>query len=319
MSTEPELSIEAATQLTFQDYLVYVPGTSDLPDDNLEYRSEDVEFVTLGLPRDVPDRCIESTMSIPIFPATEHLAQRHPLHPLGRFPWLDAYLSPFLSATVRCRTLFVDDPILCKFSIRDRVRHDRLFSEDRERQAGLWSAFHTIRPDDDTLSIASTRNLEDGLEETSAAALFEFANPDNSESDANPAQLRRQPGETELQNLRAMISSTEDSEPPEDMLTVTFTHDISRLKELACPRDFYIERDNIARIAQESVARKRKAAEDDAAGLDSLMARYLAEKNTSISRSASLQRRTNSEVRATLTNLSRRVKQFLCHILRISD
>ncbi|KAJ7051376.1 hypothetical protein C8F01DRAFT_951173, partial [Mycena amicta] len=133
---DPE-AIAACAQLTFQEYLVFVPGTHDIRHPVISYRAEEVDFVVQGLPQNVPQLCIDSAMSIPIFPTTEHPTSRKPLQPmLGQLPWSDCYLSPFLSATVRCATVIsAEDPIQCRIDYEERIRRKNFVEDDRFRQA----------------------------------------------------------------------------------------------------------------------------------------------------------------------------------------
>ncbi|KAF7300536.1 hypothetical protein HMN09_00938300 [Mycena chlorophos] len=73
----------------------------------------------------------------------------------------------------------------------------------------------------------------------------------------------------ELQFLDALLAHRRPQEAPDDMLTVTFTHDLSRVSELRSPRLFYEEQEEIERIIAESMERKRRAAEaeDERLGL----------------------------------------------------
>ncbi|KAJ7053394.1 hypothetical protein C8F01DRAFT_1032288, partial [Mycena amicta] len=85
------VALEAGKNVICKEYVVYVPGTVDLRHPSIKFREEDVEFVVPGPLRDVPERGLYASMSVPIFPATEHPTLRAPLIPKGAFPWPNCY------------------------------------------------------------------------------------------------------------------------------------------------------------------------------------------------------------------------------------
>ncbi|KAF7311975.1 hypothetical protein MIND_00209200 [Mycena indigotica] len=248
---EDQVALDAASSLTFKDYIVFVPGTDDLRHPDIEYRAEDVEFVLPGLPNDVPDLFITSSMSLPIAPTLDtHHPTREPLQTVGELPWAGGFLSPFFSTTVRTKTVMRVDPIVCELGIRERLRHRRCGDQDRKARAEAAQAARvTPSPDEDDQSIVYNAN-SDQFDAPGADAV-----PLPDCSSVEGGEVEQHDDSAELDFIRHALFAPQRS-TSEDMLTVKFTHNLLQVSSFNNPGDFFHERDAIARITRESFERR---------------------------------------------------------------
>ncbi|KAJ7059799.1 hypothetical protein C8F01DRAFT_1370643 [Mycena amicta] len=180
-----------------------------------------------GNSSDVPERCIEASMSIPIFPqscsVSDHPSGREPLRTTGiQFPWTDCYVTTFVFVTVRCANIRAVDPVIFD-----------------ETAAAAQSVAADINGDSESIA-------EQVLDNDDMVAIF-----------------------------RGLLAS----EVEETLITVTFTHNILRVKEFNDARGYYDEVDKIAEIVKASEARKEAAklaaAQNDATRYDEKTAELL--------------------------------------------
>ncbi|KAJ7053304.1 hypothetical protein C8F01DRAFT_552368 [Mycena amicta] len=269
---DPQATL-AATALELRDYVVYLPSRCGPLHPSVPFRQEEVEFVLQGHPVDVPDECIDAAMCLPIFPATVHSASRAPLMPTGDFPWSNCYLAPFAATTVRCPTVRAVDPVVCKLSSMERARHNSVFCEDEAVRRDKFEALHPAESEEESdCDSVLSYTPGDVMDDASQPSVFTFA-PRGDEVKEPSDEEKSQQEEAEIAELmRTLILPRE---APDDMITVTFTHDLSRVKTLNDPRGFFHEMEEISRIVQESLARKMKKAEEDGLKLDHRTETYL--------------------------------------------
>ncbi|KAF7289775.1 hypothetical protein MIND_01351500 [Mycena indigotica] len=266
---DPE-ALKAAESMEFHDYVVFVPGTREMRHPMISFRAEVVEFLVQGLPPDVPSLCIDSAMSIPIFPTShsQHPGSREPLRTLKPLPWGDCYLSPFLRETVRCPTVITTDPLCCSMVDEDISRHDDMIDLDRLRQSVLFSrslvessGLDAVDNSDEGIAFNEEQEASEGLDESPMNTTFSYIADDvDAQSRSTTNDELEDLDEDEDLYLCGLIFP---KEAPSDMLTVNITHDLSRVGELRNPQSFYDERAQIRRIAAESMDRLRQAVEQE--------------------------------------------------------
>nr|GAT60474.1 predicted protein [Mycena chlorophos] len=265
-------AIRAAEMVAFHEYVVFVPGTGQFRHQSISYREEIVEFLMYGPAPDTPELGINSAMSIPISPTTDsdrpHVS-REPLQPsCGGLPWSNCYLTAFLRETVRCATVIRDDPVLCRIGRSEIRRHDEMIISDQLRQTSAYAALLEAEHVDEEEELAdeaasvvsgSSEPSEDGA--SIPDGIHVYFDPRGADADGLTAEEKEDAAE--LQFLDALLAHRRPQEAPDDMLTVTFTHDLSRVSELRSPRLFYEEQEEIERIIAESMERKRRAADEE--------------------------------------------------------
>ncbi|KAF7317552.1 hypothetical protein MKEN_00842100 [Mycena kentingensis (nom. inval.)] len=274
-------AIEACRDLETKDYVVYVPGTSELRHTDVAFREEDVEFVIPNPIHDVPGRGLDASMCVPIFPETRHPTGRAPLKPLGTFPWPNCYLSPFVSSTVRTATVLAVDPILCRLDLEAMVDHEGTNDEDLARYREAMGCDTIITTRAPTPSVRSSSSSASVVESDTGS---EAEDPD------------------EFFNFILDLFATH-KEAPEDMITVNFTHDLTRVKELNNPVDFFVECQKINAIVEASIARRKAKVDESAAEFDARTAAVQAELRRG--RGLRVAKRRFSEFRARLRAVSR--------------
>ncbi|KAJ7152622.1 hypothetical protein C8R43DRAFT_886187 [Mycena crocata] len=174
------------------------------------YTTCQIEFILQGHPGAFPERCIEPSMSIPILPVTNdaHPSSRIPMEPSTPLPWNDCYVSTFWAVLARCRTLFTEDPIDCIFTLDEMLRHNRFLRADLRRQRAL-------------------------CEETGRI-------PDRASPTANPHTVR-------AVDPAQVVDHVSEDTPPKPIITVIFSHNLSTVKELNDPADYYKEVEALAK------------------------------------------------------------------------
>ncbi|KAJ7048521.1 hypothetical protein C8F01DRAFT_1379881 [Mycena amicta] len=230
------------------------------------FREEQPSLVMRGTPQDVPERCIEASMSIPIFPQScsisDHPSGREPLRTTGiQFPWTDCYVTTFVFVTVRCANIRAVDPVICELSPEEGSRYNWFTIEDADRQADLLDERAEMEDADALGSTGSTH----AVDETAAAAQSVAADI-NGDSESIAEQV------LDNDDMVAIFRGLLASEVEETLITVTFTHNILRVKEFNDARGYYDEVDKIAEIVKASEARKEAAklaaAQNDATRYD---------------------------------------------------
>ncbi|KAJ7053302.1 hypothetical protein C8F01DRAFT_1089658 [Mycena amicta] len=294
-------ALQAAENVQFNDYIVYVGINHHPRHPTVPFHNENVKFVVQGTPVDIPDQHIEASMFIPIFPASGEDDPNSPraLVPEGEFPWPDCFLSPFLSATVRTKTIRSADPIPCRLGIPERARCDVELTNGWMRQCALRDAAQGYRGggtlyDGDTYSVTSSCDSLslDIVQDDSTAELS------GSESSIGLETVKRHELEERFEDQHKSNQFPEQStmvellvrrkEALQDLITAGFTHDLSTVTTLNSPLGFFKEAEEISRydlcswitksvlierapsITRESVARKFKQAQElkDAQKLD---------------------------------------------------
>ncbi|KAF7324106.1 hypothetical protein MKEN_00633000 [Mycena kentingensis (nom. inval.)] len=274
---DPEAT-QAASKLTFGEYLVFVPGTNEMRHPAIAYRTEPVDFVVQGLPMDVPELAIDSNMSIPISSRGADPTRRPHREPLrlagnNELPWADCYISSLLNATVRCATVISDDDAVrlsldwdesyrrTVFVERDRIHqacaYRRLVAETNP---ALDSGSSTADSDGDV----GSERVDDEEAVSQRDVDVDAFDPHQAELDGLTAEeLQELEDQEEEQFLHELLTPRE---APDELIAVTFTHDISRLEGRDLPNGglFFVEKQNLMQIVEESFARKRKAVEDEA-------------------------------------------------------
>lgn len=242
-------------------YVVYVAeGNGKLFNPLIPYHEHTVEFLMHGLPRPFPEACIDAAMTMPVFPGSRHPLGRAPLRPSTPLPWPDCYLSPFITAHVRCRTLVSDASVPYQLDIPEQLRHDAFVTEDWRRRAegqafraalARCPAVHR-RP---TSTDADAGTVYSSVEARSSDAEYSSSTGSTSaEVGSVEADQRHHTMEVALFR-NAKLAKT----PPNDMTTVVFTHDLSGVEQLSDPLDFFAEQDTLRMIADGSRFRREYA------------------------------------------------------------
>ncbi|KAJ7096597.1 hypothetical protein B0H15DRAFT_798050 [Mycena belliarum] len=236
-----------------------------------------IDLLIQGRPKSIPSRFIESSMSIPIAPMTigDHPSSRSPLNPSNPLPWNDCYLSTFWSAKVSSPTLMTETPIACKLA-GDEMRQIRRFLYADLRRHDILSA--------ESSSGSRSADLGDAEKEPGAPNPAPSAEHDTVQSPSGlgakipPLAEDRGSSPIEKPAIDDATKSVEElidyifSKPASEMsITVNFTNDLSTVKELNDPADYFKELKALSRIQEESrlrLANARALAIKEAADLN---------------------------------------------------
>ncbi|KAJ6505859.1 hypothetical protein C8R47DRAFT_1209804 [Mycena vitilis] len=260
-----------------------------------------VNFVLRGVPPAIPHKCIKPSMSIPILPVTNeaHPSSRDPLKPSTPLPWSDCYITGFSFARVRSPTLFTEEAIEHVFDADEVSRAHRFLRADvqTKRRALAEKEYEEAQRAQSAMPPVSGDERDLG-----PAPTAESAPPNAGIPPADPNYMPGHQGKDEGNDDDRSSSSSEVSapasvkRPPQGLVVVNFTHDLSTMEELSNPDDFFREVEAIERIEEEAwprVARaqaqaredaRRAAANKDAAAYDDLTVDLLIERETLKSR-----------------------------------
>nr|GAT49949.1 predicted protein [Mycena chlorophos] len=264
---DPE-AIEAGQKLEFKDYAVYVTGGRQLLNPAAKYREERIHFILPAPPGDDLARCIDSAMSMPIFPAVDrdHPPGRAPLRPSGLFEWQwPSYVSAFIKTIVRCANEVTVDPKQCGLDAEGQLQFIKYRNQDQRVEETSTAPANAPSHD---LAISA------GPLPASPSVLV---NPVIGEPE--PELVVQNDPEEEGAVVASLLAMLLQHEASEDVPAVKFTHNLSRIKELNDPRGFFEEVKQLAEIARQSKLRaadkKNMAAESDAARYDEKTAQLL--------------------------------------------
>ncbi|KAJ7187444.1 hypothetical protein GGX14DRAFT_409190 [Mycena pura] len=259
---DDSLARELARALRPQKYVVYVANEVRRvydPDPQVPHWSEHtVELLMQGLPWTDPAACIDSAMSMPVFPATSHPEGRDALLTSTPFPWENCYLAPFTSLVVRSIATQTSEPIVHELPLSQQERHERYAAEDARRREE-WrrrNAAHALLGCHSAPGARSDWEAESVAEITPAptpsSAVFGFASSTapqwgsvagDGDSTGSPPYLLSAPF--------ADDDSDEGVGPGQYEITpmVSFSHDLSTVKTLLPPEDFFVELRKLRSIA----------------------------------------------------------------------
>ncbi|KAJ7151254.1 hypothetical protein C8R46DRAFT_1305091 [Mycena filopes] len=242
-SLDPEIrgdseAVAACERLVNKEYLVLVSKRRGLCDQWAPYNEYTVRFILQGEPISYLDRCIDSTMSIPIAPMTynKHPSSREPLQPSNPLPWNDCYITGFDDAEVLGLTQFTELPIPCELDVKALQQHSRYLSADwnkyydwRDTQREIASEIRTS-----TSGFASLP-LGPDLSTTPIPVVPAGGPPTNDESAAAPANSESNNGAVEpgsgSEPVDVLFDNLLAHPPRPGKIVANFTHDLSTVKE----------------------------------------------------------------------------------------
>ncbi|KAF7300619.1 hypothetical protein HMN09_00947100 [Mycena chlorophos] len=268
---EDPAATAACSRITCKDYLIYAAGISKLFHPDAVFCEIDIIFIQRGQPRDIPERFIDASMTIPIAPQSagkEHPSGRLPLKMAAgsaAFPWSDCYLSPFANHVVRTANVRVNETPVCLLDDDELMRLDGADMDDVGRQRALRFEHNQAQ--------ASASKAPTAVEAVSHTPEDERQEAESSGHAAEPTTEEREEAD------KALLYSLIQPEASEELTAVTFTYDLTRSGEFNDPKGFFEEVQEISRIITESLARKEAAkaevAKEDAARYDSKTAKLL--------------------------------------------
>ncbi|KAJ6507619.1 hypothetical protein DFH09DRAFT_1288938 [Mycena vulgaris] len=281
---DPEV-IAACKKLVNKQYVGFIGDRLDFYMPSEPYNACIFEFVLQGLPKAVPDRYIDPSMSVPIAPTTiaDHPSSRIPLNPSNPLPWNDCYLSPFWGVRVRSPSLVTEAPIDCILDLAELGKHDRFVGDDLERQRLLVAAAAAVEiaenatssvlddrpPDVGPIVQESTPETNPQLEHVTSNIASStcghssihpsFVESESGSQSAKSASLKTADSDDvdeETQSLNdAFVYILSNRQASKQMITGNFSHDLSTVKELNDPAEYFKEVEALARIEEEAFAR----------------------------------------------------------------
>ncbi|KAL7277708.1 hypothetical protein ACG7TL_008643 [Trametes sanguinea] len=185
-------AMEQAASLQTKPYLVYLLDEMSLPFPNRPWYRFDVSPIATGLRAENPGRAITPDMCIPIFPNTDHPANRVPMQPMRPFPYTHCYhwFDSILQVRVRSRPEQFDETEVVKLSSAEQMELEFAWTDDAIRSA-------------DTIKARGHKILQDVPKANTSAVL-----PLNPEVDCLATSPQDEHGETEHVDDHASLSSS---------------------------------------------------------------------------------------------------------------
>ncbi|KAK7046597.1 hypothetical protein R3P38DRAFT_75970 [Favolaschia claudopus] len=221
------------------------------------YNSCYLRFVQDGEPEGRPEEFILPSMSIPVLPVTRstHVSGRPPLKPSKCLPWSDCYISISAGACVRTPPSFAVDPPEWKLDREESIRLHFLMADDIEEMEDKQRAFKSKSQAEnniDTTSATSRPTDDDAASAFSAASSSSYCSESSVESAPQEGGDVDADLEAETGNLNELVQDLFSSDSHDKaMITVHFTHDLSKVTELHKRSDYLKEVEVIERIEKE--------------------------------------------------------------------
>ncbi|KAK7019104.1 hypothetical protein R3P38DRAFT_1290018 [Favolaschia claudopus] len=221
------------------------------------YNSCYLRFVQHGEPEGRPEEFILPSMSVPVLPVTRstHVSGRPPLQPSKCLPWSDCYISISAGACVRTPPSFTVDPPEWKLDREESIRLHFLMADDIEEMQDKQRAFKSkgqAENNIDTTSATSRPADDDAASTFSAAPSSSYCSESSAESVPEEGGDVDADIEAETGSLNELVQDLFSSDSHDKaMITVHFTHDLSKITELHKRSDYLKEVEAIERIEKE--------------------------------------------------------------------
>ncbi|KAJ7153427.1 hypothetical protein C8R43DRAFT_445453 [Mycena crocata] len=222
----------AARKMTMRKYVGYVSKTINCFNWDAPYHTYSIQLISPTIPEPCLDDGITKEMYTPILPVTTHPLGRAPLRPKQALPWATSYQPSFMRTVVRVPVKVGDDADAVFLDSSDVIRHRRLLAlEDAQRQDLLRSS-----------SCAAS---------TSRSGYVNFSDLDEYTGDL--VSLIDVEGAYED---RYYADTVEASRPPDTMIVVSTSYNLSKVEDLMNPIEFFEEKRRLKQLEAESKARK---------------------------------------------------------------
>lgn len=196
---------------------------------NSEFQSFRVELLRDGLTPRKEEMGIEPDMCTPVWPTTKHPSSRPPLRPDKPLPWSNCYHSSFDTIIVRVPTSYENAEMAVTLPISEMVRHNGLVSHDISRAAETRVLRQPTLPE------------ERGQFGNNDDERLGFNGSQSSIPDDDLPQGEHDSLQSNRDFVQAIMNMAE-VRPADTMITVEMTYDLSFVKTLTDPKEFYIEK-----------------------------------------------------------------------------
>ncbi|KAJ7353175.1 hypothetical protein DFH08DRAFT_856100 [Mycena albidolilacea] len=230
------IATAAAREMTPQKYVGYVSKAIDVFDGKAQYHTYAIQFTSPTIPAACESDGISADMCTPVFPATEHLHGRAPLHPRRALPWSGCQQPSFMRSIVRVPVKLEDDSVAILLQPDDAIRHRRILAEEDERRR---------------LSLHASQSSF--AEKPGARGSYvEFSDLDAYLGDF-PCPIDLVDGSYEDEE-RYYAELVQANRPPDTSVVVNVSYDLSQVTELLDPLHFFEEKRQLKALIAESRA-----------------------------------------------------------------
>ncbi|KAJ7146163.1 hypothetical protein C8R44DRAFT_756752 [Mycena epipterygia] len=230
-SLNDPIATAAAGNMSSKKYVAYVSKAINVFDVRAPHHTYAIQLTSPRIPEPCEADGISADMYTPVFPATAHPLGREPLRPKKALPWA-CYQPSFMRSIVRVPVQLADDAAAASLDSGDAIHHRRILAgEDLRRSVSL----HSSTPEAKT----------DGLGYVNFSDLDEYTG-----EFACPIEVDR------AYEDKYYVDTVEASQPPNTMIVVDVSYDLSEVDELPDPLEFFEEKRRLKQLEAESKARK---------------------------------------------------------------
>ncbi|KZP18768.1 hypothetical protein FIBSPDRAFT_863335 [Athelia psychrophila] len=229
---------EVTKKMQTKSFVGYVAKADRIINHESEFQSFRVEILREGFPPRLEKEGIEPDMCTPVWPTTEHPSSRAPLRTDKPLPWKNCYHSSFDSIIVRVPTAYEDPKGAVMLLESELSRHNEIIDDDQQRADATFKSHQPIPAVGET----SANDGQISPRNRSQESLENEPLPDDDHDSAKSAQDFAQ----------AIVNMAEMDRPPETMITVEMTYDLSYVQTLPDPQEFYIEKKALEKLEQDT-------------------------------------------------------------------
>ncbi|KZP04865.1 hypothetical protein FIBSPDRAFT_1054416 [Athelia psychrophila] len=231
---------EVTKNMQTKSFVGYVAKADRIINHESEFQSFRVRILRSGFPPRTEEKGIESDMCTPVWPTTEHPSSRTPLRTDKPLPWNNCYHSSFDSIIVRVPTAYEDAEGAVMLLKSEISRHNAIIRDDQQR-ANAALKLHQPIP---AIGEPSAEDGQISPRNRSQESLQNEPLPDDDYDSAKSAQ----------EFAQAIVNMAEMDRPPETMITVEMSYDLSYVQTLTDPQEFYIEKKALEKLEQDTKA-----------------------------------------------------------------
>ncbi|KAF8192763.1 hypothetical protein K438DRAFT_1674994 [Mycena galopus ATCC 62051] len=230
------IATAAARKLTPQKYVGYVSKAINVFDSKTEYHTYAIQLTSPMIPAACEGEGISADMYTPVFPSTVHPSGRTPLRTRRALLWSGCQQPSFMRSIVRVPVKLEDDSTAVLLEPTEAIRYRRILAEEDEQRR---------------VSLCASPSEKSG----SHGSYVEFSDLDDdymADSSYPVDLLGGCEDDSEEQYYGEMVQA---SRPPDTMVVVNVSYDLSEVVELPDPLQFFEEKRRLKELVAESRAR----------------------------------------------------------------
>ncbi|KAJ7042922.1 hypothetical protein C8F04DRAFT_1390313 [Mycena alexandri] len=234
------IATAAAQQMVPKKYVGYVSKAINAFDSKAKYHTYAVQLTSPTIPAACEDGCITAEMYTPVSPAPPHPDGREPLRLRKAFPWI-GWQPSFMRSVVRVPVKLEDDAAAVLLEPADAIRHRRILADEDARRSVLLRS-----------SVPVTSRKPGTPSYVDFCDLGEYTGDFTCPADISDAATY---------DDQYYAETVQASRPPDTMIVVNVSYDLSQVDNLPDPLGFFEEKRWLKELEAESKARASRTIE----------------------------------------------------------